>query len=42
VLRKIFGSEEDKGTAEWKGLHKEDAEDLYSPNTIRVIKAKKN
>jgi hypothetical protein len=39
VLRRIFGPKRDKVTGEWKRLHKEELNDLYSsPNIIRVIK----
>ena len=39
VLRQIFGSKTDEETREWKKLHNEELNDLYSsPNTVRVIK----
>jgi hypothetical protein len=39
VLRRIFGSKRDEATGEWRRLHKEEINDLYSsPNIIRVIK----
>jgi len=39
VLRRIFGPKRDKGTREWRKLHNEDLNDLYSsPNIARVIK----
>jgi hypothetical protein len=42
VLRRIFGPKRDKATAEWRRLHNEELNDLYSsPNIIRVIKSKR-
>jgi hypothetical protein len=39
VLRGIFGSKRDGVTGEWRTLHNEELNDLYSsPNIIRVIK----
>ena len=39
VLRRIFGPKRDKATEEWKKLHNEEVNDLYSsPNIVRVIK----
>ena len=39
VLRRIFGPKRDDVTGEWRKLHVEDLNDLYSsPNTVRVIK----
>jgi hypothetical protein len=41
VLRRIFGPKEDEVTEEWRKLHNEELNDLYSsPNIIRVIKLK--
>jgi hypothetical protein len=41
VLRRIFGPKRDKVTGEWRKLHKEDLNDLYSsPNIVRVIKSR--
>ena len=41
VLRRIFGSERDEVTTEWRKLHNEELNDLYSPNIIRVIKLRR-
>jgi hypothetical protein len=37
VLRRIFGPKKDKVTWEWRKLHNEELNDLYSPNIFRVI-----
>jgi len=40
VLRRIFGPRRDEVTGEWRGLHNEELNDLYSsPNIVRVIKS---
>ena len=42
MLRRIFGSRREKVTGEWRRLHSEELNDLYSsPNTVRVIKSKR-
>jgi hypothetical protein len=42
VLRRIFGPKRDETTGEWRRLHNEELNDLYSsPNIIRVIKSRK-
>jgi hypothetical protein len=42
VLRRIFGPKRDEVTGEWRRLHKEELNDLYSPpNIIRVITSRK-
>jgi hypothetical protein len=42
VLRRIFAPKRDEATGEWRRLHKEELNDLYSsPNIIRVIKARR-
>jgi PAS domain-containing protein len=39
VLRRIFGPKRDEATGEWRGLHNQELNDLYSSsNIIRVIK----
>jgi hypothetical protein len=36
-LRGVFGSERDEVTVEWRKLHNEELNDLYSlPNIVRV------
>jgi hypothetical protein len=42
VLRRIFGPKRDEVTGEWRKLHNEELNDLYStPNIVRVIKSRK-
>ena len=42
VLRRIFGLRRDEVTGEWRRLHNEELNDLYSsPNIVRVIKSRK-
>jgi hypothetical protein len=42
VLRKIFGPKRDEATGEWRRLHNEELDGLYSsPNIIRVIKSRR-
>jgi len=42
VLRRIFGPRRDDVTGEWRRLHNEELNDLYSsPNIVRVIKSRR-
>jgi len=42
VLSRIFGPRRDEVTREWRRLHKEGLNDLYSsPNIVRVIKSRR-
>jgi len=42
VLKRIFGPRRDEVTGEWKKLHNEELNDLYSsPNIVRVIKSRR-
>jgi hypothetical protein len=42
VLRRIFGPKRDEATGEWRRLHNEELNDLYSSqNIIRVIKSRR-
>ena len=42
VLRRIFGSKRDEVTREWRKLHNEELNDLYSSSDIfRVIKSRR-
>jgi hypothetical protein len=42
VLRRIFGPKRDEVTGEWRRLHSEDLNDLYSsPNIIQEIKSRR-
>ena len=41
-LRRIFGPRRDEVTGEWRRLHNEELNDLYSsPNIVRVIKLRR-
>jgi hypothetical protein len=42
VLRRIFGPKRDEVTGEWRKLHNEELNDLYSsPNIVRMIKSRR-
>ena len=42
VVRRIFGAKRDGVTIEWRKLHNEELNDLYSsPNIVRVIKSRR-
>jgi hypothetical protein len=41
-LRRVFGPKRDEVTGEWRKLHNEDLNDLYSlPNIVRVVKSRR-
>jgi hypothetical protein len=42
VLRRIFGPRRDEVTGDWRRLHNEELNDLYSsPNIVRLIKSRR-
>ena len=42
VLRRIFGPRRGEVTGEWRKLHNEELNDLYSsPNIVRLIKSRR-
>ena len=42
MLRRIFGSKTDEVRREWRKVHNEELNDLYSlPNSIRAIKSRR-
>jgi hypothetical protein len=41
VLRRVFGPRRDEVTEEWRKLHNEEPNELYSlPNNVRVVKSR--
>jgi hypothetical protein len=41
VLRRVFGPKRDEVTGEWRKLHNEELNDLYSsPTLVRVMKSR--
>jgi hypothetical protein len=41
IMRRIFGTNRDEVTGEWRKLHNEELNDLYSsPTIVRVIKSR--
>jgi hypothetical protein len=42
ALRRVFGPKREEVTGEWRKLHKEELNDLYSlPNIVRVVKSRR-
>ena len=42
MVRRIFGPKRDEATTEWRKVHNEELNDLYSsPNIVRVIKSRR-
>jgi uncharacterized membrane protein len=41
VLRRIFGPKRDEVTEEWRKVHNEELNDLYSSTTVRVINSRR-
>jgi hypothetical protein len=41
VMRRLFGPNRDKIKGEWRKLHNEEPNDLYSPIIVRVIKSRR-
>jgi hypothetical protein len=42
VLREVFGPKRDEVTQEWRKLHNEELNDLYSlPNIVRIVKSRR-
>jgi hypothetical protein len=42
VLRRVFGPKRGKATGEWRKLHNDELNDLYSlPNIMRVVKSRR-
>jgi hypothetical protein len=42
VLRRVFGPKREEVTGEWRKLHNEELNDLYSlPNIVRLVKSRR-
>jgi hypothetical protein len=42
VLRRVLGPKRDEVTGEWRKMHNEELNDLYSlPNIVRVVKSRR-
>jgi hypothetical protein len=42
VFRRVFGRKRDEATGEWRNLHNEEQNDLYSlPSIVRVVKSRR-
>jgi hypothetical protein len=42
VLRRVFGPKRDEVTGEWRELHNEELNDLFSlPNIVRMVKSRR-
>jgi hypothetical protein len=42
VLRRVFGPKTDEVTGEWRKLHNEEHNNLYSlPNIVRAVKSRR-
>jgi len=42
VLRRVLGPKRDEVTGEWRKLHNEELDDLYSlPNIVHVVKSRR-
>jgi hypothetical protein len=42
MLRRVFGSKRDEVTGEWRKLHNEELNDLYSlPNIVGAVKSRR-
>jgi hypothetical protein len=42
MLRRIFGPKRDEATGEWRKLHNEELNDMYSsPNIVQVTKSRR-
>ena len=40
MLRRIFSPKRDEVTGEWRALNNVRLNDLYSPNSVRIIKSR--